>query len=195
MINDRDKLILKWIEDYKAITVKQCTEIFFNGNYEGCRRRLKQLEGFDLIDSYNSKLLKEKVYYNGNKKVSDHDLLIIDFIKEIYKLGGSIRNLKTQPHYLDNTIIPDAYVEIIYKNQLYFVLLEVDLTHYTTNIKMQNYEKLFKSGELQKSCYGEFPIILISRPTQGIRYNSHNFECIYCDLNYAKLKELLFQEL
>ncbi|WP_253199601.1 hypothetical protein [Clostridium gasigenes] len=60
MIVDRDKLILKWIEDYKAITLKQATALYFNNCYKGASRRMNQLEEMGLIKLYISKTKKKK---------------------------------------------------------------------------------------------------------------------------------------
>ncbi|MDU2682160.1 MAG: hypothetical protein E7C50_09760, partial [Clostridium sp.] len=71
-------------------------------------------------------------------------------------------------------------------------LLEVDYTHYTDNIKLSTmYEKLYNERELYEEFKGTFPIVIIARPTPGIRYNSNNFEVIYTDLQYSNLERLL----
>ena len=44
MLKERDYNILKFLEYSHAISIEQCGNIFFNGSYEGARRRLKQLE-------------------------------------------------------------------------------------------------------------------------------------------------------
>ncbi|MBY7009030.1 hypothetical protein FDB15_18380 [Clostridium botulinum] len=192
MLTERDRKVLKWIEDYKSISVPQATELFFNGIYESCRRRLKQLEDMELLKSYISQFSREKVYYQ-EKKLKDHELLVYDFLKVIKKEGAEIKTIKIQPQYLKGLIRPDAYIEFIYENNLYFIILEVDYTHYTSNIKMQLYEKLYREGTLQKQCYGTFPIVIISRPTlNDVRYNSSNFDVIYTDLHYNNLHSFLF---
>lgn len=190
MLTERDREVLTWVEDYKSISVPQATEIFFN-NYESCRRRLKQLQEMKLLKSYKSQLTGEKVYYQ-DKKLRDHDLLVYDFVKEVKKLGGGIRKIKLQPQYLKGMIRPDAYIEFAYKRNVYFVLLEVDYTHYTDITKMQMYEKLYKENSLQNECYGTFPIVVISRPSlKDIRYNSSNFELVYTDLRFKNLSQFL----
>ncbi|NFO32002.1 hypothetical protein FDB41_15645 [Clostridium botulinum] len=192
MLTERDRQVLKWIEDYKSISVPQATELFFNGTYESCRRRLKQLEDMELLKSYISQFSREKVYYQ-EKKLKDHELLVYDFLKVIKKEGAEIKTIKIQPQYLKGLIRPDAYIEFVYKNSLYFIILEVDYTHYTSNIKMQLYEKLYREGTLQKQCYGTFPIVIISRPSlNDVRYNSSNFDVIYTDLHYNNLHSFLF---
>lgn len=188
----RDREVLRWIEDYRAITIRQATQFFFDGCYGSCKRRLKQLEDMELLKSYTSKLTKEKIYY-FDKRLSDHDLLVYDFIKVITQIGGKLVKLVRTPHYLNNLLIPDAFIIFDYEDSRYFILLEVDYTHYTNNSKFQLYEKLYRDNVLQQQCYNTFPIVVVARPSKGIRYNSKNFEVIYTDLNYQNLKDLLFE--
>lgn len=191
MITDRDKEILRWIEDYKAITLRQATELFFKGNYKGASRRMAQLEDMDILKSYTSKIKKEKVYYQ-EKKVNDHRLYIYDYLKELKRLGCELLDIKIEPSFLNGNIRPDAYVIFKYDRYKYLTLLEVDYTHYTDNIKLNTlYEKLYKERDSYKEFLGTFPIVVIARPTKGIRYNSSNFEIVYTDLIYSNLNNLL----
>ena len=192
MLTSRDKEVLTWIENYKAISINQCSILFFSNSYEGARRRLKQLEEMQYLKSYIIKESKEKIYY-WDKKISKHDLLILDFITAMKFNEAELLEYKYQPQYLNGDIRPDAFMIFKYKDKVLFILLEVDLHHYTSNIKMQTYEKLFKSGELQEKCFGTFPIVVIGRPTDGIRYNSSNFPVVYLDLYYNNINSLLLQ--
>lgn len=188
MLTDRDKKVLNFIETYGALTVGQVTEMFFNGLDRSCRRRLPQLEEQGLLRSYTREFTKEKVYYMHKKK-STHDLYIMDFLKKAKQIGFNVRKLDLEPRYLNDTIRPDAYIQLRRGNEIYLILLEVDYTHYTSNSKMQKYENLFKSGEARVE--GVFPSVVIARPTKGIRYNSSNFRVIYTDLQYSNLEQLL----
>lgn len=192
MLTKRDREILTFIEKYHSITLSQCTYLFFNGCYEGCRRRMRQLEKMEFLKSIPNKLLNSRVYFN-EKLTNDHNLLIIEFLKMIKLNGGDIIEFRTQPHYLNKQIRPDAFVIFSYNDNVYFILLEVDLTHYTSNGKMKKYEELFKTGEVQKDCCDTFPIVVIARPTEGIRYSSYNFHTVYLDLYYSNIKNLLLQ--
>lgn len=192
MLTSRDRQVLTWIENYKATTISQASVLFFSSSYESARRRLKQLEQMDLLKSYLIKDTKEKVYY-FNKKISKHDLLVYDFIKVVKENGGELIKLKTQPQYLNGAIRPDAFIIFSYNSMVYFILLEVDLNHYTSNLKMQKYEELYKIRELQEQCYNTFPIVVIARPTEGIRYNSKNFHVVYLDLLFNNISNLLLK--
>ena len=68
MLMQRDKLILKHIEQYRGITIKQAQYLFFNKSYENARRRLSDLENkMGLIKSYKSNYSKEKVFILDKK--------------------------------------------------------------------------------------------------------------------------------
>ena len=192
MLMQRDKLILKHIEQYRGITIKQAQYLFFNKSYENARRRLSDLENkMGLVKSYKSNYSKEKVFIL-DKKISDHDLITLDYLKFLAANDCEIVEVKMQPKYLKVIIRADAFVIFKKDGYKYFTILEVDYTHYTENTKFQLYEKLYRDKELEVKCEGTFPILIVARPTPGVRYNSKNFEIIYTDLNYDNLSTHLF---
>ena len=191
MLKPRDREILRWIEEYELLTIRQASILFFNGSYEGARRRLFQLEhDFGKIKSYKLKENDNKVYYIS-KKSTYHNVLCMDYVAELKRNGCEIIKIKRQPHYMNNSIIPDMYVVFSYKGQVYFTLLELDLYHSTSMTKFQRYEELYKSQELQKENYGQFPILVIAKDNITTKYNSNNFDCIYTDLEYSTISTLL----
>lgn len=192
MLVKRDKLILKHLEEYRAITIKQAQYLFFNKSYENARKRLYTLEHkMGLIKSYKSNYSKEKVFIL-NKEISDHDLITLDYLKFLAQNDCEIIEVKLQPRFLKGLIRADAFVIFKKDGYKYFTILEVDYTHYTENTKFQLYEKLYRDKELEEKCEGTFPFLIVARPTPGIRYNSNNFETIYTDLDYSNLSTYLF---
>ena len=189
MITCRDKKVLLWLEKYHAITIGQAESMFYK-NYDVARKRLKYLEECQHCQDYKDKYSNNKVYYS-DRKVSSHDLLEYDFIKYIYNHGGTLNKFIPQRRFLNGQIVCDAYVEFIYKDNLYFVLLEVDYTHFTSISKIASYDKLYKSGQLQKECYGTFPILIISKPIVTTKTSNFNFDTLYCSLDYHELDFLL----
>lgn len=191
MLTDRDLEILQWIDKYKAISVEQARYIFFNGSYEAARRRLSVLEKDKIIKSYISRATKQKVYYN-EKKISDHDLYILDYLKELKILNCEIIDIKLKPQYLSGAIIPDAFVKFKFSKYVFNTLLEVDFAHATEELKFNTlYEKLAK----ECSQYPEFNnrsfILINTKPIVQISYNSKNYDSIYTDLKYTNLGNFL----
>jgi replication initiation and membrane attachment protein DnaB len=188
----RDKQILRFLEENKAITIFQAYRIFFNEakyGYDRARVRLKQLEKFGLIRSYKNKLTDQKVYYNG-EKISSHDLYINEFYSLLVYNGCTNIDIKRQPRYLKDLIRPDAFIKFEYKDNIYFVLLEVDFTHVTSLSKFHLYEKLYKSNELQKQCFGTFPMItVISIDENPIKYESESLDIIYMNDTLDNFKD------
>ncbi|MDV5116208.1 hypothetical protein SNJ89_14930 [Clostridium perfringens] len=187
MLTARDKEILKFIEDYKSLTIKQAQYLFFRESYEGARRRLAELEKFGLLKSSTSKARSEKVYFDG-KNLSDHDLYKIDYIANLKKMEFEILEFNTKPSYFNNTLRPDAFVICRKNGYRYLTFLEVDYTHYTSNAKMNTlYEKLAKE-DFKDTGF----ILVVARPTKGIRYSPENYDVVFTDLEFNNLSTYIY---
>ena len=187
MITARDKEILKFIEDYKSLTIKQAQYLFFKGSYEGARRRLSELEKFGLLKSSSSKGRSEKVYYM-EKMLSDHDLYKIDYVANLKRNGFEIIEFNHKPSYFSNQLRPDGLVICKKDKYRYITFLEVDYTHYTNNVKLNAlYEKLAKE-EFKDTSF----ILVIARPTQGIRYSPENYDIVFTDLEFSNLSTYIY---
>lgn len=178
MLTPRDKNILIYLEKYKVITIVQCSRIFFADckfAYDVTRKRLKKLEEMEVLKSYKNKLTDEKIYFI-DQMISAHDIYILDFYSLLVFNNCKNIEFKKEPRYLNDSIRPDAFFKFEFNNHLYFMLLEVDLNHSSMS-KMQTYERLFRNGELQKLCYGTFPLIVIMG-LNTLKYESENFDVI-----------------
>ena len=195
-LQQRDKDILRFLEEHRGITTQQCISIFFKNDISAYRR-LNQLEDAGILEHYM--IGRNKVYKlsGESRQLSCHDTLIYDFYAWIYQNNGQVIEFKKNPRYLNGMLIPDALIKfkLPYEGQMYTIysLLEIDLNHYTDNTKMNVwYEKLYREQTLKQWCgAAEYPFIIIARPTPGLRYNSKNFNCVYCDLKFTNLDRLL----
>jgi DNA-binding Lrp family transcriptional regulator len=179
MLNQRDRGIIEFINEYKSITIKQTSRLFFSGikySYNTARKRLKKLEEMDVLKSYTNKVNEEKVYYISDK-LSAHNLYVLEVYSLLIENGCEILEFKMQPLYLKKQIRPDAFIKFRYDNLVYLVLLEIDLTHFTGLSKFQMYEMLYRANELQ-NIYGAFPIIAVVGDNP-VRYESFNFDIVY----------------
>ena len=136
-----DKQILKFIEDFKSITVKQA-EIMFYKNNNNARRRLKELEEQGILKSYKYNKSALAYTYKEFKEISEHDTIRNDFVVQLIAQGSIINNFKLTPRCLNGMVIPDLYIEYTYQNSTYKSYLEVDLTHFTGDSKITLYNKL-----------------------------------------------------
>ncbi|XZH37641.1 hypothetical protein ACSW82_16460 (plasmid) [Clostridium perfringens] len=187
MLTKRDKEILKFIEKYKSITIRQAKYLFFKKSYEGARRRLAELEKFGLLKSSISKARSEKVFY-AEKMISDHDLYKIDYIVNLKKMGFEIIEFNSKPSYFDNQLKPDAFVVCRKNGYRYITFLEIDYTHYTSNTKMNTlYEKLAKE-DFKDTGF----ILVVARPTPGIRYSPSEYDIVFTDLEFNNLSTYIY---
>lgn len=191
MVTKRDKEILIWIQDYKAITINQAKVLFFNNSYDNARRRLRLLEQQGILNSYILRETKEKVYYI-DKKISLHDIYVLDYIKKLKELGCRIVDIVIKPRYLNDSLIPDAFVKFAYNDDLYITFLEVDYKHTTEYLKFKSlYERLYREKDKHDEFLGTFPIVVVANLNASIRYNSLNFSTVWTSLDYANLKDFL----
>lgn len=189
MLTDRDMNILDWLDKYKAITIEQAQYMFFNESYEAARRRLSLLEEYKILKSYISKATKKKIYYI-EKKISDHDLYCLDYIKELKKLGCEIITIIPHPHY--KLIIPDFFVKFKLNKYIFNTLLEVDFTHNTPIDKLNIlYEKLAKETDNYSEFNNQSFILILAKTRIQLMYSAKNFTAIYTDLKYSNLNNLL----
>jgi len=193
MLNYRDRQIIEYINEHKAITIKQASRLFFNGakcKYDRARKRLKQLEEQNVLQSYINKINNEKVYFL-DKKLSAHDLYVLELYSLLIESNCEILEFKTQPLYLKKQIRPDAFIKFRHDNLIYLIFVEVDLTHFTSLNKYQTYEMLYRTEELQ-SKYGTFPIIVVVGDNP-IEYESCNFDIVYLKFKDINIHKILYE--
>lgn len=136
-----DKQILKFIEDFKSITVKQA-EIMFYKNNNNARRRLKELEEQGILKSYKYNKSALAYTFKEFKEISEHDTIRNDFVAQLIAQGSIINNFKLTPRCLNGMVVPDLYIEYTHKDNIYKSYVEVDLTHFTGDSKITLYNKL-----------------------------------------------------
>lgn len=196
-ITSRDRQIFKFIEEYGAITNQQATSIFFAGVQGSSSRRLTALEKSNILVSYQRGYNKVYSFVEG-RQLSLHDIGVLDFYAYIYRIGGEIIDFQRTPHYLNNTLIPDALVKFRIPFEdgslLCKAFIEYDLNHYSSETKFAvSYEKLRREKTLESYCgESKFPLIIVARPTPGIRYNSKNFNIIYTDLKFNNVEKFIY---
>ncbi|WP_075857439.1 hypothetical protein [Clostridium perfringens] len=202
MLRERDYNILRFIEKYNAISLKNTCSIFFDGEYKNedyryrvAARRMQTLEKKGILQSYRNSYTDEKIYYTNNK-ISPHSVFIQDFWRKLLELDFNVLEFNTNVSLMNGQLKPDAFVLAKYDDILVNYFLEVDLNHYTDKSKLIRYEMFYKSDELTELCEGRKPCLIITRPTHGrdLRYSSNIFDTVYTDLKYTNLERFLFED-
>ena len=195
-LQSRDRQVLRFLEEHRAITTQQAINIFFKKDISAYRR-LNQLEDAGILEHYM--IGRNKVYKlsGESRQLSCHDTLIYDFYAWIYSKNGVVLDFKKNPHYFKNQLIPDALVKfkLPYEGQNYlcYALLEIDYTHYSSEEKIMTlYPKLYREQVLKEYCgLAEFPFVIVARQTKGIILRPKEIDVIYSDLKFNNLDRLL----
>ena len=143
MITDRDRDIINFIYDIGFLTIEQAGKLFFTDSkvpYDLARNRLKKLVKQDLyIKAIRNTETKQLLYVPKEsklKRVSKHDLLVLDYLAELKCLGCEIEAVEVEKDL--GGIIPDAYIKFIFNGYRYHQLLEIELRHDYVDINRFN---------------------------------------------------------
>lgn len=166
MITDRDREIINFIYDIGFITIEQAGKIFFTDSkvsYDLARNRLKKLvkQGLYLKSIRNTET-KQLLYAPKEsrlKRVSKHDLLVLDYLAELKVLGCEIEVIEIEKDY--GGIIPDAYIKFIFNGYRYHQLLEIELRHDYVDINRFNTVK----DKILEETNNVLPTIVIIQDT------------------------------
>lgn len=169
-LTDRDKKILRYIEEYKSITIIQCSKIFYcnyKQAYYQARKRLSILYKNKYLKKYRKDPMHETIYFM-DKHLNYHDLKVFDIYAELISLKVNIRYLKPKFRITginDKYREIDALIECEYKGYFYPIILEIDMTHFTNIEKL---DEIYNSGYFQnkykKLANNIFPTVLLLRP-------------------------------
>lgn len=163
---------MQFVEEYGSITISQCYKMFYNNakyGYDIARRRLNKLVAYGKLKVTRDNMLGQNVYY-VNRKLSSHDLIVLDFYAELVRTGANIVLFKQRYPWMGGKLVSDAFVCYVFNGNLYFNIVEVVKTH---SVDVDKYLELYKSGEAQRICceiykrlggkedYDGFPTLII----------------------------------
>lgn len=187
MITQRDKDIMRYIEKdgIGAASINQISKMFFKNakyNYDQARKRLKVLNEAGLLKHYTNIYTNERVYYI-EKRLTPHDVFILDFYAHLVSLGVTITDYKKEPRYkldfMEKEVRPDAYIKYEYGNYEFITFLEVNVGHKSV---LERYEDLMKSKEFLMQFGRIKPTIIVMGEDRDY-YEPKNFEVKYINLD------------
>lgn len=187
MITDRDREIINFIYDIGFITIEQCGKIFYSDSkvsYDLARRRLKKIaEGSDYIKRFTNGETKQVIYIPKEsrlKKLSKHDILVVDYLAELKSLGANIERIEIEKDF--NGVIPDALISFIFNGYRYYQILEVELRHDYVDIN----RFILIIDKILQETNNVLPLIVIIQNTNK-DYSKDN----KTDMNIVQLKTSL----
>lgn len=170
MLTQRDRSIIRHIEQYGFITNQQARELYVPRNvvkgYEAARRRLKYIIDNNITFTIKEKPLKittnkvtGKPVFHYKNQPSYHDIVVMDFYARLVFMGVNVLKFKKHVEWLGGTYISDAFLAYEVDGKKTIALLEVCYANQDPHI--EGYEALHKTNELQKKFKGAFPRIIL----------------------------------
>jgi hypothetical protein len=196
ILMERDKNILRHIEKYKSITLTQCSKIFYRNHkqaYYQARKRLSILYKNKYLKKYRKDPRSETIYFL-NKHLSYHDLKVFDIYADLINMGADILFFKTK-YRINNPSgyrEIDALIECKYNGYFYPIILEIDMSHFTTIEKLNDiYNSKHFQDKYKKLAPDIFPTVLIFRPYLPLDpLHSDLFDILVMQFNNYSLESL-----
>lgn len=163
-ITNRDKAMLRFIEQHGSITINQAANIFFTNNnfaYDQARKRLRTMYQNNIIKRFKQDIYAEVQYY-FDRPVKAHKSKLIDVYGNLSSIGNIAKfekELKIECKDKYRKIDGFLELEIESENEIamYPVIIEVDYTH---NTSLQKLKEIYESNYFQE-IYDVFPTVLI----------------------------------
>lgn len=178
MLVQRDKNILRFIENHGGITIRQCANIFFNDSkhsYDLARKRLKKMYEMGLVKYITNTVTNERVYCT-HTKLSPHSLYLLDVYSIFVANNCKILEFKKERKWLNGKRKSDGFFKIEYNSKKRIYCVEIDINNAT---HIEKYEEIYESGEIQNE-YGGFPMVIIVGKILD-EEKSDNFDVVYLD--------------
>lgn len=189
--------VLNFINDYGFITADICADIVYKNKsqaYNQASRKLKSMWDNKLIKRYRAYDSKKYIYVKSlEKKVSLHDQIIMKFYSKVYSLVDSIDYFKKEERWLNGVYRTDAHIIYTKDNRIRCYLVEVDVTHSTSQRK---YDDIFQSNCVQKWYKDKyetevFPRLLIISINGATKIKSSQYKVYSTNYDLLGLETLI----
>ncbi|NBI05749.1 hypothetical protein [Senegalia massiliensis] len=153
MITDRDKKVIEFIEKFNVATTNIIADLFYP-SLRVAQNRLKRLYADKVLKRDREHFTNQYYYYIKKPKQIRHNLLLVEFYKEVNKLID-IEVFKKEFEIED--IRPDGLMIYKYKNKKYIAFIEVQISN--TPVDIHKYRKLCLT-EKYKKYFPVFPKLI-----------------------------------
>jgi hypothetical protein len=122
------------------------------------KKALKKLHDMGFIKYHTNNATDERIYCM-EKKLSSHDVYLLDVYANLVQNGAKILEFKKEPVYecQGKKIRPDAFIKYEISDYTFGAFIEIDFTH-ATDIK--KYEPFYNEEYFSK-LYGGDPLLLV----------------------------------
>jgi len=148
MITERDRIILKHIDEFGYITLSQTVLIAYNTigcGYDYARRRMNTLKKQGSIKCHRSAILNCNIYYfdDSKKNPSLHRHLSMEYYCKLISLGAKIEYFNREEIWADKTeyrCISDIVCSYIIGDTRFYNLVEINVSN--NKLKLERFDKI-----------------------------------------------------
>jgi hypothetical protein len=176
MLTERDREIISFIDNIGWSTINNISNMFFSNNkfsYDLARKRLKKIKDIgDYIKCFVNSETTETIYvpYNSSKKkVSIHDVMVLNYICKLKLLGCTVDKTELEPVF--GNIKPDALVQFTFNGYRYHQLIEMQIRHNLIDLDRYNNQGVMES--ILDRTNNTIPKLIIIQDTK-INYSDNN---------------------
>lgn len=155
MITDRDRKIIRHIEQYKYATLEQIEKIFFKqqkNSYNIARRRMAEIRKAGYV-KVNRDIETNRLVYmwdDGKTKMpGTHRLILLDVLANLHYNGFTVQQFEIEKAWQGGAIRSDAFTVFTLENVMnrYQYFIEVHLSNNPHNL--EKYDRLLATTEVQ----------------------------------------------
>lgn len=150
MLTERDREIISFIDNIGWATINNISNMFFSDNkfsYDLARKRLKKIKEMgDYIKCFINSETTETIYVpygSTKKKVSIHDVMVLNYICKLKLLGCTIDKTELEP--VLGNIKPDALVQFTFNGYRYPQIIEMQIRHNLIDLDRYNNDGVMES--------------------------------------------------
>jgi len=145
-LTTEDRKILLFVEQFGAITIHQCQNMFYNRQLKGygmALRHLSKLVQYEKLNYYRDTDFNLNIYYD-DKKPDYHGVLLMDYYSELVKAKVNIHYFKKEHSWMDKKYFSDGFCVYSIGGKVIFDVIEVVRTK---KIEVDKYIDIFNSHE------------------------------------------------
>lgn len=196
MITDRDKEIINFIDKIGYVSIQNIQDMFFTNSrygYDGARKRLRKIEEMgEYVHHFKNQETNEIIYvpYKSKlKRVSIHNIKVLNYITKLATLGCKITNVEIEPVF--NNIIPDAIVCFEFNNYRYYQMIEVQIRH--EYVDLNRFKDIETVNAILDYTNNVMPRIIIIQDTKRDyeKDNDTEFNIIHIGLSLDDIAKVL----
>jgi len=188
MITKKDRIILKYIEKYKFISIDQARQLAYPNIRTGYQSVTKRLHRLVYIEKtlkviYNE-VLKVNLYMYKDTDVrkiatSPHRMYLLDFYCKLIASGSVIERFEIEKEWSGGKFRSDALVIYIFEGFRFTNLVEVNKSNNLLNLGRFDEAR----EEIIKECEGKIPRMILIDDKGHKEYNTKFFQVVRVNYN------------